>query len=145
MQQTYRAHNPYAPPAYNGIGQGGSAPPGFLDISFFYVFNVTLTANQLLNTQRGVENDADFAWRATVANSQTGAYSVQFSDSQGFFLSNDLIRLANFQGDVASPQPVEPEIVIPAGGTIGILIRDDTGAPNTIQIVFEGVKRYRTV
>jgi hypothetical protein len=134
-----------APPVYNGLGQNGSAPMGFRDVSFDYVFDVVLTANQNAPFQQTIDNDSDFAWRATVINFSTGAFSVQFSDSQGFFLSNALIRSANIQGDVASPEPRVPEIVLPAGGSLGIQLRNDTGAGNTIQLVFRGVKRYRVV
>jgi hypothetical protein len=133
--------NPYAPPAYNGIGQV-SVPSGYRDNSFDYVFDVTLTANQSLRTQQSIHNDSDFCWRATVINRNTGLFMVQFSDSDWYFLSSEPIVSLNIQGDPASPYPVFPEIIIPAGGRIGINITDLSGNPNTIQMLFRGVKRY---
>jgi hypothetical protein len=133
--------NPYAPPAYNGIGQL-DVPGGYKDQSFDYVFNVTLTASQVLQTQLSVENDADFPWRATVINLFTGAFSVRFSDSDDYWLSSGRIINTNIQGNPSSPYPEFPEVIIPAGGKIGIDIADLSVAENTIQILFRGVKRF---
>ena len=36
-----------------------------------------------------------------------------------------------------------PASLIPAGGRIGIDIQDTSGAQNTIELLFRGVKRYR--
>ena len=134
--------NPYAPPAYNGMND--SPPPGMVDVEFSYVYDVTLTANQFLRDQTlPVTNDADFAWWAIEVNDSTGSFSVRFTDSQGYYLSNGMILSSNIQGDSSSPYPVFPEIIIPAGGRIGIDIQDLSGDTNTIQISCRGVKRYR--
>lgn len=134
--------NPAAPPVYNGFND--ASPQGFSDVSFDYVYDVTLTALQQLNDQTlSITNDADFVWRAMVMNEFTSTFSVRFSDSQGYYLSNGFIANANLQGDAASPYPLMHEIIIPAGGRIGIDIKDTSNATNTIQILFRGVKRYR--
>jgi hypothetical protein len=44
---------------------------------------------------------------------------------------------------VPIPWPVSPGILFPGGGRIGIDINDLSAAPNTIQLTFRGVKRYR--
>lgn len=137
-----RTSNPYAPPAYNGIGQTG-VPQGYRDNAFDYVFDVVLSANQSLRAQQSIHNDSDFLWRATVINRVTANnFTVQFSDSDWYYLSSGPIHSLNIQGDPASPYPVWSEIVIPAGGRIGIDLVDLSGAQNTIQILFRGVKRY---
>lgn len=133
--------NAYAPPAYNGVGQL-DVPNGYKDQSFDYVYNRTLTALQVLQDQLSIENDADFAWRATVINDFDGAFSVRFSDSDDYWLSSARIINTNIQGDPSSPYPEFPEIIIPAGGKIGIDIADLFNDDNTIQILFRGVKRY---
>jgi hypothetical protein len=133
--------NPYAPPAYNGIGQA-DVPIGYKDQSFDYVYDVSLTALLVLQDQLSVENDADFAWRATVLNDFDGAFAVRFSDSDDYWLSSARIINTNIQGDPASPYPEFPEIIIPAGGKIGIDIADLSDDDNVIQILFRGVKRY---
>jgi len=138
MQQ-YRA-NPYASPSANGIGRAG-VPAGFRDIAYDYVLPASLLANGTLNAQMGVNTDSDFCWRALVFNS-TGVFSVKFSDSDSFELSNSAIISANIQGDPSSPWPILPEIIIPAGGRIGLELLDLSGVDNTLNFLFRGAKRF---
>lgn len=135
-----RYGNIYGSPSANGIGQA-TVPRGYRDVAFDYVYSVTLDANGSIQDQLGIQNDSDFAWRAVVQNS-TGIYSVQFSDSDWFNLSSAPILSTNIQGDPSSPWPVMPEIIIPAGGRIGINLLDLSGAENTINFLFRGAKRY---
>lgn len=134
---------PYAPAHL--IGMGDSSPQGspYPDQSFDIPFDVTLTANQTLLTSQIIERDADFVWRAVVANSQTGIYQVQFDINGWYKLSPSQILNANLQSDPSSPYPIFPELTIPAGGRIGILITDLSGAGNTIEILFRGIKRFK--
>lgn len=136
--------NPYAPPAYGGMGSA-NFPEGYVDVPFDYVYSQSLTANQMLRDQSvAVTTDADFVWRAVILANYTGAFVVRFSDSQGYYLSNGMLVYLNFiQRSVPIPYPMFPEIVIPAGGRIGIDIQDTSGAPNTVELNFRGVKRYR--
>lgn len=135
--------NPFAPPALNGLA--GDYPNGYIDVSFDYPYSVALTANQSLRDQVvALDTDADFVWRAVIANASTGAYQIRFSDSQGYYLSNGMIpNNALLYGTVPLPYPIFPEIVLPAGGRIGIDITDLSGSGNTVQLLFRGVKRYR--
>lgn len=136
-----RTTNPYAPPAYSGVMD--ASPVGYKDESFDYVYDVSLTANQRLADQVTIHNDSDFALRAMLISASTGTFSIRISDSQWYFLSSGLIVSGNLQGDPSSPYPVFPELVLPAGGRIGIDILDTSAAPNVIQILFRGAKRYR--
>lgn len=133
--------SPYASPAYNGIGQT-NVPPQYRDVAFDYVFPATLNANQRVQLQQSIDNDADFAWRAVVINTMTGAFSVRFSDSDWYYLSSGAILSNNILGDPSSPWPVFPEIMLPAGGIIGVELTDLSGAGNTIELLFRGAKRY---
>ena len=134
--------NPYAPPVYNGFND--ASPQGYVDVDFTYPYDVVLQALQFLRDQSiSTTNDADFAWRGIVIAFATGPFNVRFSDSQGFYLSNGMIASANLIGDAASPYPVFPEILIPAGGRIGIDIQDTSNGQNTIELLCRGVKRYR--
>jgi hypothetical protein len=134
--------NPYASPGDNGLNP--AAPESYVDVDFTYPYDVVLTGNQFLRDQSiSTTNDADFAWRAIVIASMTGSFNIRFADSQGYYLSNGLIASANLLGDAASPFPVFPEILIPAGGRIAIDIQDTSGGTNTIQLLCRGVKRYR--
>jgi hypothetical protein len=142
QQQQVRIINPYAPPAYNGMLD--AAPQGYVDVDFKIPFDVVLTANQdAPNLARDVPTDADFIWRATIANVQTGEYSIQFKDTQGYEFSNGLIHRINISASAIAPSVNGHEIVIPAGGQIGIHILDLSGFTNTIQLLFLGVKRYK--
>lgn len=142
MPNTELLVNPYAPPAYNGFND--AAPLGFVDVDFTYPYDVVLTANQFLRDQSiSTTNDADFSWRAIVIAYSTGTFNVRFADSQGYYISNGMIVSANILGDAASPYPIFPEILIPAGGRIGIDIQDTSGSGNTIELLCRGVKRYR--
>jgi hypothetical protein len=142
QNQQVRVINPYAPPSYNGMLN--ATPDGFVDVDFKIPFDVTLTSGQdAPNLARDVPTDADFIWRATIAVVQTGEYSVQFADSQGYQFSNGLIHRINVSASAIAPSVNGHEIVIPAGGQIGIHLLDLSGADNTIQILFLGVKRYR--
>jgi hypothetical protein len=133
--------NPIAPPGLQGIGD--ASPDGYLDLSFEYVYNVTLTANQSLNGQLvSIFTQADFAWRALTFTS-TGNFEVQFQDGQGYFLSSGLVYSTNMPNTPGDPWPRFPEVVYPAGGNIYLNITDLSGSGNTIQILFKGVNRYR--
>jgi hypothetical protein len=134
--------NPYASPSFNGFND--DSPRNYTDVDFTYPYDVVLTANQFLRDQSvSTTNDADFCIRGLVIATFTGAFNLRISDSQGFYLSNGVIASANLIGDAASPFVVFPELIIPAGGKIGIDIQDTSGAGNTIELLFRGVKRYR--
>lgn len=142
QQQQVRVINPFAPPAYNGMLS--ATPAGYQDVDFKVPFNFNLAANENNeNLARDVPTDADFVWRATIAVRQDGEYSYQFSDSQGYEFSNGLIHRINLSATAIAPSVNGHEIVIPAGGQIGIHLLDLSGAPNTGQILFLGVKRYK--
>jgi hypothetical protein len=134
--------NPFASPMDNGLNN--SFPLNYVDVDFTYPYDVVLTANQFLRDQAiSTTNDADFAWRAIIIATMTGSFNVRFADSQGYYLANGVIASANLLGDAASPFPVFPEILIPAGGRIAIDIQDTSGSGNTIELLCRGVKRYR--
>ena len=133
--------NPIAPPAVQGIDN--SSPEGFVDVPFNYVYNNILTAGQVLNNEVvSIFTEADFAWRGLIF-SATGLFSVQFQDGQGYFLSAGQMFSSNMPNTPGDPWPVFPEVLYPAGGRIFLNITDLSGNPNTIQLLFVGVNRYR--
>jgi hypothetical protein len=137
------AINPFAPPAYNGLI--GGYPAGYVDVDFTYVYDVVLTALQQLRDQSvPIMSDADFEWRALIQATATSTYSIRFSDSQGYYLSNGFLLNNNFLvATMPIPFPVSPGVLFPMGGRIGIDITETGGVINTIQLLFRGVKRYR--
>ncbi len=144
-QMTQGSINMFAPPSYNGIRQG-QLPGGYIDIDFTYTYDVVLTALQNLPNQAvSISNDADFALRAVVLASNTGAFQFRLSDSQGYYLSNGYLQSALLLvAGAPLPFTVLPEIIFPAGGKIGIDLIDVSNGGNTIQMLFRGVKRYET-
>lgn len=119
-----------------------AAQPQYVDRYFDYTFDVTLTANQNLPDQSLIiGGDADFIIRAIVGT-QTGAYKIRFRDNQGFYLSPGMVNNSNIMGTAQLPVPIWPELQIPRNGKLGIDLLDTSGAGNTIEIVFKGVKRY---
>lgn len=133
--------NPIAPPAVQGIDY--SSPEGFIDLPFNYIYNVVLTASQVLNNEVvSIFTEADFAWRGLIF-SATGLFSVQFQDGQGYYLSAGQMFSTNMPNTPGNPWPMFPEVVYPAGGRIYLNITDLSAETNTIQLLFVGVNRYR--
>lgn len=133
--------NPIAPPGLQGIGD--ASPEGFLDLSFDYTYPISLTASQAQNGQLvSIFTQADFCWRGLVFTS-TGAFSIQFQDGQGYYISSGQVYSANMPNTPGDPWVRFPEVVYPAGGNIYFNITDLSAAPNTGQILFRGVNRYR--
>jgi len=132
---------------YYGLGEAQAAPPtpepATVERAFDYVYQVTLTANQSLADQAlTINGDADFLVQA-ICGTQTGAYSIRLRDSQGYYLSSAQIHNANLVGSRQWPVPMFPALLIPKSGKIGIDISDLSGAGNTVEIIFIGVKLYK--
>lgn len=133
--------NPIAPATVQGIDY--SSPEGFVDLPFNYIYNVVLTASQVLNNEVvSIFTEADFAWRGLIF-SATGLFSVQFQDGQGYYLSAGQMFSTNMPNTPGNPWPVFSEVLYPAGGRIYLNITDLSVATNTIQLLFVGVNRYR--
>jgi hypothetical protein len=117
--------NPYAPPVIQGIAPINVQGLGYVDVSYGYPYNVTLTASQFINDQQvAIGMTADFLWRGLLFVS-TGNFNVRFYD-----------------GD-HDPFPYFPEVWYPAGGRILLDIQDTSDDTNVIQILFMGANRYR--
>lgn len=133
--------NPISPAPVQGISD--ASPKGFFDTPFSYIYEISLTANQLLTGEViSIFTEADFAWRAITFRS-TGSFSIQFQDGQGYYLSSGLVRSENMPNTAGEPWPVFPEVPYPAGGRIYLNILDLSGDDNVGQIQFMGVNRYR--
>lgn len=135
-------NNPFAPPAYDGVVTPSAQ---FVDQDVTYVYNVVLTANQQLNNEIvQLDNDADFLLMGIqITRATSNLYQIIFADNQGQQLSNDFIYGAAFSGGGNGvPFTIVPARIFSRGGQIQIRIQDLSGATNTIQIAFRGVKRY---
>ena len=135
--------NPFATPVTNGLVP--EFPMGYIDVAFDYVYDVTMLASQILRDQSvPIHTDSDFVLRAAILSQATGAFSIRFNDSQGYYLSSAFLMSATFlSGTVPYPFPIFPELLFPAGSRIGIEINELSAAPNTVQIILRGAQRYR--
>jgi len=136
----YETRNPHAPAAYQGLVGVPEQTRGPCPRSFSYVFDQVLTPLQVLATFKAMDNEADFIWWGMWVSRFTGAFTIRFADGNMRYLSDALLNSAGLSFDPSAPYPIFPQIVIPAGGRIGIDITDISGFANTIQIVLMGAK-----
>lgn len=109
-----------------------------------YVFTRTLAANEhFADLSQFIDKDSDFIWLATAAKS-TGNFSVQFRNPGNRALSSSEEQADNCLGTGQFPVPWLTPIAYPAGGRIGLSITNLTANSNAIEIVFKGIRRYRT-
>lgn len=137
-------YNPYAPPIYHGLGD--ASPAGYEDRNFDYVYDTPaagIAGNATLNDFLTLNNDAAFIWMGIYIAKNTGAFTLWLSDSRQSYLSSSPIVNLNLPGDSSSPYPIDPPMVIPAGGRIGVQLVDLSGVTNNIEIVFRGFKRFK--
>lgn len=105
--------------------------------------NVTLTASQeKLNQGTLTDGDGDFVLLG-LAGTQTGAYSIRFRLPSGRYWPTAYAKNANVIGTAQFPVPIEPGLVYKAGEMISVDIKDESGAGNTVQLVFIGKKLLR--
>lgn len=129
---------------------GNGEDPG-VERFFTYIYQVALTANQVLSNQRIVVNgDAPFRLKL-LTRVKTGDFRIRLFDSQNHYYSssgeggtNDRVRDACIMGDGQLPVIIVPHIDIPAGGYIGFDLEDISAAPNTVHLAFIGAKVYPT-
>ncbi len=115
------------------------------DISFDYPFDIVLAANAN-QTNEGIrtETDSDFLLLGLTVNTFTSIlFSLQFKDSNGNYFSSKAVLAANYASEGSAPYifPGRPRI-FPPGSSLGISIKELSGAQNTIQLLFRGMKRF---
>lgn len=105
--------------------------------------NAVLTALQAgLPVQQQIDQDADFEWVFTVANS-SGIYSVSLLDpSTGRNLSTTNVNGENFAGTAQLPFPLVEPYVWARSSVVRASFTDRSNAGNTIQLVLRGYKLY---
>jgi len=133
--------NALAPVGVQGIND--ASPDGYYDASFSYVYNVALTASQVLIGQTvSIFSEADFCFRALLFQS-TGLFGIRLQDGQGYYMDSGFVFSTNYPNNPGDPFPWLPEVVYPASGRIWIDIEDLSASGNTVQIVFVGANRWK--
>jgi hypothetical protein len=110
--------------------------------SYDLVFSRSLTANQALIDQAlYTDGDSEFLITSVVGTS-TGAYSIRLKGPTGRYLQSAAVRNTNFVGSAIFPSAILPALLLPANGRITLDVTDLSAAPNTIEILFRGIKRF---
>ena len=139
--------NQYSPLSLAGVQTPPPAVVGYEDRPYDYVYeppNGQLSANQFLNPDTlSIYPDADFLAFGYYISFASGLFQVQFIDSTGYELSSGMMRSTAISTVASDPTVFSPAHPFPAGGQIKVIIQDLSGATNTIQLVFKGVKRFR--
>src|ERR1044071_369078 len=97
------------------MSAGASAVPQYVEEPCFYVYQVTLTANQALRDQAvPIDRDADFLLTG-IHGTSTSTYTLNFRLPSGRQFANTQLHNANFVGTAAEPALVGPAPLYPAG------------------------------
>lgn len=105
--------------------------------------NAVLTALQAgVPVTQQIDQDSDFEWVFTVANS-TGLYSISLLDpSTGRQLSTSNVNGENFAGTAQLPFPLVEPYVWARSSIVKALFNDRSNSGNTVQLVLRGYKLY---
>lgn len=126
-------------------GQAGNVQPQFVEEPAEYVFPYTLTANQLVQTVPvNIDRDSDFTLTG-INGSSTGTFNMNFQLPSGRLYASAFVAASNLLGTANIPTSIGPPPVYRAG-SIGpaLSLQDTSGAGNTVQICFKGIRRLRT-
>ena len=119
--------------------------PTYVEEPASYVFAYTLTANQ--SVQRvpvQIDRDSDFLLTG-INGSSTGNYTLNFRLPSGRLYASAQITNGQLIGTANQPTAVGPPPIYRAGSSGPELdLTDTSGASNTLQIVFSGIRRIRT-
>lgn len=116
------------------------------DVSFTYVYDVILSAGQRLEDAVKTETDSDFLLLGLILNAYTSIlFSLQFRDASGNYFSSKPVLAANYAAQGPLPYTFQgwPRL-FPPGSQIRVDIVELSGAQNTIQLSFVGIKRFVT-
>jgi len=129
--------NPMAPPVYGGM----TTPDGPVD--FTYPFDITMASGADTNDAIKTNTDADFQLLAIIANVYTSIeFGILLNVNGVYYLSPSPILAGNFVADPSAPPPVLGKFIIPRGADLNIRIVNYSGATNTVQLLFRGMKLY---
>lgn len=119
-------------------------PPAIYEEGGDYVLNVSLTANQVANRQPvQIDPDSDFELHGIVGSS-TSTYTLTIRHYNGRAMQSAQVKNTNLVGTPSAPSPLLVPSVYPAGSVLSVDLTDTSGAGNDVQLIFKGVRRYRS-
>ncbi|MBZ5580897.1 MAG: hypothetical protein LAQ30_01605 [Acidobacteriia bacterium] len=117
---------------------GPSEEPGF------YVYKATLAAGTPYpDLSQAIDSDSDFLLVAIFGLS-AGAFSMNIKDQAGRPVYSTAAASTNVMGTAQIPVAVRPALRYIAGSRLGFSLTETSGAANAVEIVFAGIKRFRT-
>ena len=123
-------------------GLGAAQVETVVEMAFWYLANITLTALQSLTTAVSINADSDFMCLWLIASS-TGGFTLSWQDNAtGRLFQNNPVNSANIFGTAQLPFPMLPPYTFQRQGSIGLTVTDTSNAGNTVQIVFAGKKIF---
>lgn len=132
--------NPLAAPVYSGL----NPLSGPTDFTYSYDGTIIHSTGGTLSDGVQTDTSAPFHWMAIVINSYTDPrFSVRFGINGTYYISQNQVLSANYQSDPSAPFTLVGQLIVPAGGRITIDATDFSGADNTIEILFRGVKLFQ--
>jgi hypothetical protein len=109
----------------------------------YYVFKKALNASDNLpDLVQSIDGDSDFAL-VSIHGKSTGTYNINIKDHTGKPIYSSAADASNVVGTAQLPVRVRPALLYPAGGSLGISLQDTSAAPNTIELVFTGIRKFR--
>ncbi len=103
---------------------------------------VTLSANQTVSVNINIQIDAHFLVEK-ITGTRTGPALIQVIDgSQDRQWMNGAIHIDNFMGNSQFPNILPAPRFIRRGSSINITIQDLSGASNTVEVIFSGLKLF---
>jgi hypothetical protein len=150
---SYEIFNPWAPPLLNGFNP--TAPPGCEDDEVGFVWPEsngfqTLTASEARSEKIVINRDIDFRFMCfqwaleSVDEGATPGFLYRIKDDAGKYVSDGYIYCFNTPGTFANPWPQFPHITYRANQVIEFDILNAASFPQGVQLMFRGMKRYRT-
>jgi hypothetical protein len=132
--------NPLAAPVYSGL----NPLSGPTDFTYSYDGTILNSAGGILSDGVQTDTSAPFHWMAIVINSYTSiAFAVRFGINGTYYISQNQVMASNYQSDPSAPFTLVGQLIVPAGGRITIDATNFSGADNTIEILFRGVKLFQ--
>ena len=134
-----------APPdAQQSLYQQSLAEGGPSEEPGCYVFKRSLAGNDKApNLRQPIDGDSDFVLTAIYGRS-TGTFTLNITDRAGKPIYSAEADSRNVMGTAQFPVPIRPALWFPAGGQIGISVTETSGVANDLEIVFQGIKRFKT-
>jgi hypothetical protein len=115
------------------------------DTSFDYPFDIVLqSGDNLPNEGIRTDTDSDFILLGMSINTfDSILFTLQLKDSNGNYFSSAPVFAANYagQGSASYIFPGRPRI-FPPNSSLGVGIKNLSGAQNTVQLLFRGEKRF---